>query len=497
MNRSILANVAGRFWSTLSNLIFLPLYVAVLGIDGFAVISFSLIVAGVLVILDLGLTATISREMARSDVSNAGRYRAFKTFETLYVVLLLLCGFGGLFLAGPVADYFIHETPISRDVIALCLKIIIFEAAMQLGFRFYISAMMGLDRQVEANVLTIIWGMLRNGLVVLVIMGFPSLTIFFSWQLAISVAMLVAAKMRLEGALALWRPSHTPRLDWRELERVGHFTGGVFLIALVAVVNTQLDRIVLSSILDLRYLGYYTIAVSIGAGMLALSSPFQAAIQPRLTRWFSEQRLEPAKTLYLRVSTIVAILIFPFAAVIGWNAEVVIFTWMGDAMIARNAAPLVPLVVTAYAFLAMQTLSYAVALANGFTRYHNIVGLLTLCISVPGYWIGVHRFGAVGAAAIFALLQVAAATIFHALIDRRFLRLGVLKSYVQMFVVPAVVACSVAWGLTELVPAPAESRLLMLLYLAVSYALTSSAAAAAVSTAFRIRWRLSDLSASP
>lgn len=495
MNRNILANIAGRFWSTLSNFIFLPLYVAILGMDEYAVISLSLVVAGVLTIFDLGLTATIAREMARGDVSDTGRYRVFKTFETLYVLLLLICGVGGVFLSDVVADHFIHDTAIDRGLISLCLKLIILEGALQLYLRFYTSAMMGLERQVEANLLNIVWGILRNGLIVLVILAWPDLTVFFAWQVAMSLSMLALAKVRLERALAEWRIADVPRLDWKELRRVRHFAGGVFLIALVAVVNTQLDRIVLSSLLDLKYLGYYTIAVSIGTGLLALASPFQAAVQPRMTRWFSERQAARAKALYLHAATLVAVLVFPVAAVIAWNAEAVVFTWMGNGEIARNAAPIVPLAVTAYAFLAMQTMTYAVALANGFTRYHNVVGLVTLCISLPGYWFGVKAFGPTGAVAVFALIQVSGAVIFHALIDRRFLHLGALASGLQLFAVPAGVACLVAWGLAELL-SPSGPRLTMLFQLALSYCATFAATVAAVSAVFRIRWRISDLTAS-
>lgn len=493
MNGNIIANMVGRFWSTLSNFIFLPLYITILGVDNYAVISFSLIVVGLLTVLDLGFSATIAREMARADVSGERRYRVLKVFEKIFLVTILLCGAGGILVAAPFSEHFIHDTTIDRDLVAGCLRLIIIEAGLQLSYRLYTSGMMGLERQVEANVLNVIWGVLRNGAVVLVILVEPSLLAFFSWQLVVTVLMVAVSRSRMEGHVAHWRPSSVPFLDREELIRVRSFAAGMFLIAFVAAVNTQLDRIVLARLLDLRYLGYYTIAVSIGSGMLALAAPFQSAIQPRLTRLFSEGDVGNARFLYLNAATIVSVLIFPLAAVIGFNAENVVFAWTGDLALARSVSPLVPWAVTAYAFLAMQTMTYAVAMANGFTRYHNLTGLLTLLVSVPGYWIAVGRFGAVGAAAIFMALQCVAATLFHILMDRRFLHLGSLQSYLRLFLIPVLTAAGMAWSLVAVLPQPSGSRLLLIGYLGISYALTLMCVFALLTFAFRLRWRLADL----
>src|SRR5690606_22151849 len=93
MLKNIVANILGRFWSILSNFLFIPLYIHYLGFENFSIISFTLILAGIMVILDAGMTATLSREFARGDVSLSTRLAVFSTLEKVYIAVLgiILC----------------------------------------------------------------------------------------------------------------------------------------------------------------------------------------------------------------------------------------------------------------------------------------------------------------------------------------------------------------------------------------------------------------------
>src|SRR6202451_1874160 len=64
----LLANLAGSAWSTLMQLVCVPLYIRFLGIEAFGLIGFYLMSQAVLQVLDLGLSPTMNREMARYSV---------------------------------------------------------------------------------------------------------------------------------------------------------------------------------------------------------------------------------------------------------------------------------------------------------------------------------------------------------------------------------------------------------------------------------------------
>ena len=59
-----IANLLGKFWGALSNFIFLPIYISLIGIENYSIIAFTLILTSIMSILDVGLTSTLSRELA-------------------------------------------------------------------------------------------------------------------------------------------------------------------------------------------------------------------------------------------------------------------------------------------------------------------------------------------------------------------------------------------------------------------------------------------------
>ena len=55
MKKNIIANVIGKFWSILSGFLFIPLYIKFLGFESYSIISFTLIIAGIMAVFDAGL----------------------------------------------------------------------------------------------------------------------------------------------------------------------------------------------------------------------------------------------------------------------------------------------------------------------------------------------------------------------------------------------------------------------------------------------------------
>lgn len=483
--KNFLSSFLVKLWAVFSNFLFIPYYIHYLGIDNFSVISFSLIIISVLMVLDMGLSAAITREMARVDISAEDKYKAFKTLEKFYLLFLLICVVVGLLAARPIAEHLIEDTPIDRKLIALCLSVIAVEGGLQLYFRFYCSALMGLEKQVAANLFTIAQGVLRNGAVVLLLMEWPTLFLFFFWQLISTFLAVLLVKYNLSRTMEMMRPIFVPLVDVTAIKRIRRFVGGVFLISIVAVINTQLDRIFISYMLPLEQLGYYTIAVTIGMGMLAISSSFYSAIQPRLTKWYSEGRLEEAGKLYIRMATIVSVLTFSLMGVIGTSPTTVLSVWTGSATVAAQASSVLPFAVAAYAFLAVANQTYGVALANAHTRYNIMIGVLSIFVLLPGYWLLIESYGILGAQILFFALQFFSATCYQFLINRRFLKFKFIRTYFQLFIFPPFLSLVLALTFEGFVHEPDESRFLMLAYLGVKYLFVVIGTASAILLLFR------------
>jgi O-antigen/teichoic acid export membrane protein len=62
---NLIANIVGRFWAVASIYAFIPFYIHYLGVEAYGIVGFYTVLQGVLFIADVGLTATLNRELAR------------------------------------------------------------------------------------------------------------------------------------------------------------------------------------------------------------------------------------------------------------------------------------------------------------------------------------------------------------------------------------------------------------------------------------------------
>ena len=65
LKRNLIANYLGQGWTALMGLAFIALYIKFLGIEAYGLIGIFAVLSAWLALLDMGMTPTVSREMAR------------------------------------------------------------------------------------------------------------------------------------------------------------------------------------------------------------------------------------------------------------------------------------------------------------------------------------------------------------------------------------------------------------------------------------------------
>lgn len=460
MKKNIIANIVGRFWGLLSNFLFIPLYIKFLGFESYSIISFTLLIAGVMAILDGGLTATLSREFARNDNSIQEKQKVYKTLESSFFIIIVTAIFLVFFSSDFIAEKWLTLKSFSPAQISLFLKVVSFDIGFQLLLRFYMGGLLGLEKQVTANMYQVGWGVLRNGLVVFAIMFYPSLNVFFVWQSVASVLFAILLKLHLDKILhENLSSSFKFDIDKIVFSRVGNFAGGMLLIAVIAAINTQMDKIVISKMLSVESLGYYTLAISLSQGLIVVVNPIATAVLPKFTSFYSSNKNKDASTLYSKYAVIVAVIVFSFLANIVFFSKSLVWVWTNNLDIATSIEVLVPIVAFAYAMVAMQVLPYHVAIANGYTKLNNLLGVISIFITIPGYLFAVKEYQSVGAASVFCGVQILTTIIYLFFINRRFLKLHLVTVYIKQIVVPLTVAFSCAFLFSKVTTVNFENRI--------------------------------------
>lgn len=470
MIKNIIANFVGRFWSILSSFLFIPLYIRFLGFESYSIISFTLVIAGLMSILDGGLTATLSREFARSDNTHEGKIRIFKTLETTYFIIIGFCIVSVFCLSGVIANNWLILNAFNPHRVSLFLKIISFDIGFQLLLSFYLGGLLGLEKQVQANMYQMGWGILRNGLVIITLIFVPSLEIFFIWQSVSTIIFALLLHLSLNKAMtSRYEFNFQPRIEKKIFKNIWRFAGGMLLISIVASLNTQMDKLAISKLLPIENLGYYTLAVSISMGIVVLVNPISIALLPRFTALYSSGEKDKACLLFHKVNLAVSILVFSIMTTMVFFSKELLWVWTGKMDLALHAYTFVPPIAGAAAMLAILIIPYNIAIANGYTKLNNILGLVSLFVTLPGYWIATKNYGAIGAAFVFCAVQTIIALIYLHIINTKFLNTNSTgKIYIKQILLPLALSLIIGFAFSFIPSWAAQNRTFTFIWIALA-----------------------------
>jgi len=482
LRNNILANYAGQLWIAVVSVVFIPLYIRALGMEAFGLIGLMLSLQALSSLLDLGMGGVLNRELARrAHTANMARSMAdlVRTFEWLVwpaamvIAILVWCA------SGPLAYHWLRPHQLSRLETAHAITIMGLAIALQWPSSFYSNGLSGLEHQPILNVVNAGFATLRGaGVVAVLYWVSPTINAFMWWYAA------MGACQSMVSAVALWHVLPTER-DRRaafraeELQAAGRFAGGLVAIMALSVMLTQLDRVVISAMLPLVELGYFSLAMSVAAGMGRMIQPMFNALYPRYSRLVSLGQNDSLTNLYHLSNQCLVVVVVAVAAVLMIFARDVIYLWTGDAATAAKLSIPLSILVAGTALNGLMNLPYALQLAHGWTRLTVGSNLVALILGIPFCIWAVGYDGIVGAAWLWFAINAGFVAVGIPLMHRRLLRGEMARWYVRDILPPAITAAAVALVAGWFLPALSRNLHGIFLLAMVSAATLLSAAMAA------------------
>lgn len=404
---NVLANYAGRAWSGLLSLAFIPVYIGLMGIESYGLVGFFITLQVVLSLLDMGLSTTLNRELAKGSSDREFASLAGDLVRTLEIIYCLV-GAGiaivVVALAPAIAHYWISGNQLSTQTVERAVQLMGLALAFQWPFVLYSGGLMGLQRQVLLNVVTIIMATLRWGGAALILwLVSPTILAFFLWQA------LVSAVQSLATGIALWKclppTSRASRFNTSTLRMVWRFAAGMTGISAAAIVLTQLDKIILSKLLTLETFGYYSLAATVASSLYLLVAPIFSAAFPDLSQMVAQGSDQRLRHRYHELCQLAAVVVLPAAVVLALFAEEILLVWTHDAVTAARTHMLLSVLVVGAALNSLLNLPYALQLAHGRTRFAFVSNAIAVAILAPAIvWAAIH-YGAAGAAIAWVALN--------------------------------------------------------------------------------------------
>ena len=446
--KNIIANFAGNAWQAVMALAFIPFYIKFMGVEAYGLLGILATIQVVLSFLDMGLSNTLNREIARLSALSGQEQKMRNLVRSLEFIcwgVALVIGMAVITLSSFIAHHWLQAGNLSAATLEQALVIMGLVLAFQWPAAFYSGGLRGLQRQIHLNVIIIFMSTLRGiGAVLVLWLVSPTIIVFFSWQIIVSTFST--------GLLAwsLWKGLPTGNqkssFDRKLLKGIWRFAAGMSGITVSALLLMQIDKVILSKIMSLENFGYYTLAGAMAGGLHIIIIPIYNSIFPRFSALAALHNDQVLIKLYHASTQLMAVLVLPAAMTLMVFSYDILLLWTGDSFISRNTAPLVSILTMGTAINALMVLPYTLQLAYGWTNISLKINIFLIVMMVPTIIILTNHYGPAGAASSWVILNVIYMLIGIPLTHSRLLK-GEVKNWFNDFIYTfAVVLVTVLIG---------------------------------------------------
>lgn len=406
LKRNFSVGLFGSIWSALLGLAVVPLYLKYLGTEAYGLIGFFATTQALLQLLDLGLSPTINREVARCSATNKMQVARslLHTLSIVYWGMALVIGLIILFLAPFISNHWLQAKSLPTDTITQALMLMGLVVACRWPVGLYMGALMGMQRVALSSIINTAFGTLSSlGTVAVLILVSPTIKAFFIWQACVGVCYALVMHWVAWYVLDGKKEKHTFSVS--HLKRVWKFSVGMSGVTITGVILMQTDKLLLSKLLSLEDFGRYTLAALVANCLYILLTPLFNSIYPRMSALVASNEIDKLTELYKNGTRLFLAALFPIAIIIAVFSQNLLYVWTGNQELANSSSLIVSLFLIGTSLNGAMHFPYALQLAYGNTKLPIKINLILIVIIVPMTIMLGNTFGAVGGASSWALLN--------------------------------------------------------------------------------------------
>lgn len=404
VTRNIISNIVGGGLLAVLTILITPLQVRLLGLEAFGVIGLIATLQIVFMALDFGLASTLTREIAADQSIDKVRVRPLlQSASTIFWVLAIATTAVVVLFSKPLANRWLQSQGLSSTDLANSITVVAVYLALRWPVSLYTGVLTGLQRMDLLNWLKVLNGLVRLGGGCLVLLFYKSLFSYLLWT-SISAVIEVVSYWLCTNRVFPSLPMR-PKITFSALAPVLRFALGMNGLAILTVVIVQADRLLISKMLSLFDLGAYSLAHSTSYITASFISAIGAALLPAYASSFGRGGHSRMIVEYENGSRFLlysaGLIVFPFI----FHGQTILHLWVGDP--AATAASL-PLALLSVGFWGSAIVSNAfqLAIASGSPGPVLRISFLSAPIYLLILYIAIAKFGIVGAASAWAILNI-------------------------------------------------------------------------------------------
>ncbi len=402
IRRNIAANVVGGGTAAVTALLLIPIQLRQLGVEAYGLIGFLASLQILFSLFDLGLSPAVTWYVARAG-GDAPRTARLVLARLAPVYALIGAALGvALVLAAPwLASEWLRLVDIPVDSAVATIRLAGVAVMLRWPVSLLAGSLAGLQRFGRLNVSRGIHALVNFTGAVVVLFVWHDIVVFAGWLVLSSVVelslYLIAVRAATRGDLP-----HATRVEMNVLWR---YAWTLAAISALSLVLTQSDRVVLARLVTTARLGEYAAAYNLLFGLTLIQLFVASAMYPAFASDFAAVNLDRIRDRHYDAAQVIIFLYsLPFALLVIFGEPVL------DVFLSREAAastaPVMALLAVGFLFNALAAVPFSLAIAGGLSRVLIIVNSVSLAWYLPALVIGVLTYGAAGAAAAWAALNV-------------------------------------------------------------------------------------------
>ncbi len=447
LGRGIGAGLLSSGWLALLSLVLAPVYVHLLGIESYGLIGLYTAALAIGGILDVALSATVSREIAWKQARIAEQHEVAPLLRSVEIVYWIAVSALSLILlvAGTVfGSGWLQNSALPDYQVKGALALMLLSLAIQLPSGLYTASLIGLHRQACSAGLLAGFGTVRGLGAALIAWAVSSdIRAFFMWHVVVGLAQILCLRwqvwsyVRVLGGQAFFSAT--------SLVSIRHAVGAMFLITALGMMLSQMDKIVLAFMVPLESIGYYTLAWGLASGLTIIATPVVQGFGVRFSALASTEKQDELETQINMASQLTYALVIPPAAILALFPESILLAWVRNMDVAAAASAPLSFLAMGTAMVACTYPLLAALYAKKEFKQAILIQLACLLLFFPVLLWLTGSFGIWGAAlcwSIYGAGLFVSHFILMSLRHRRQLSNGLLKVFISTLAISAVVGLS-------------------------------------------------------
>ena len=472
LSRGIGAGLVSSGWLAGLSIVLAPIYVHLLGIEGYGLIGLYTAILSIGGLLDLALSATVSREIAWKQARAAEQHEIGPLLHSVEIVYWLVSsGLAVMLLIAAVVfdPDWIRASTLTDEQVEGALALMLLSLAIQLPGGLYSASLIGLHRQAHCAVLLAGFGTLRGVGAALFTWGLSNdIRAFFLFYVVVNLIQLIW--LRWQTWSYVKAQGGQPFFAVKYLRSIRQGAGAMFLITAMGMMLSQIDKIVLTFLVPLESLGHYTLAWALASGLTIIATPVVQGFGARFSALVSTYGDREFENQLNIASQLTYALVIPLAVTISLFAKSIMVAWVRDADVASASASatLLPLLALGTAMMAC---TYPLLIALYAKKEYKpalLVQFFFLLLFFPLLLWLVNSLGVLGAALSWSIYGVSVFATYFILTAVRYgsrLFLGLFRAFISITVTSFIVV----WLIMQFLGL-VESEVLVLLVMGLALA---------------------------